>query len=143
MSNILPQSPELNRNAWSSLEHNIRLWAEILGEIHVVTGAFFGHRSRRLGNTVAIPKGFYKVIYSDLVERAIAFYYPNKPLHARELWRDEYVMSIRTLEDQLQEGDGTMYCFFPLIGGSVRRELQDDCDIDYWLALLSKRKKRR
>lgn len=143
MTNVLPQHPELNRNAWKSLEHHIRLWVEVLGELHVVTGAFFGKRSRRLGGQVAIPKAFYKVIYSSSSHRAIAFFYPNQSLHARELWRDEYVMSMRALEDKLEEGEGVTYQFFGLLRPDARELIEDDCDLDYWLGLLSQRKKKR
>ena len=143
MSNIVPQDAKLNRRAWRSLEHNIRLWAEILGEIHVVTGVFIGKRPKKINAQVSIPRGFYKVIYSELVERAIAFYYPNEPLQARDLWQAEYVMSIKTLENRLQEGEGVEYRFFPLITGSLRNRVVNDCEIDYWLTLLNQRKKRR
>lgn len=140
MSNVVPQDPRLNRNAWKSLEFHIRQWAEVLGDLHVVTGAFFGKRPRRLNQTVAIPKGFYKVIYSERVHRALAIYCPNKPLDAHHLWRDENLFSVSALEAKLSEGDNLPYRFFPLITGDERARIEDDCDIEYWLSLLSRRR---
>jgi endonuclease G len=47
----------------------------------VVTGPVFGKRSKRIGtNRVAVPKGFYKALFSPDTEppAMIGFYFPNQ-----------------------------------------------------------------
>lgn len=66
MSNIAPQKPDLNRNAWKSLEHTIANELSDLGEtIWVITGIVMNPPEMRLPRGgVHIPKGFYKIIAS-------------------------------------------------------------------------------
>jgi endonuclease G len=66
MSNIVPQLPDLNRNAWRLLEEKVAHDLSELGEkIWVITGIVPGEASSKLPNSsVHIPKGFYKVIAS-------------------------------------------------------------------------------
>ena len=42
MTNVAPQTPQLNRGSWKQLEEATRDWAHELGEVYVVCGAWAG-----------------------------------------------------------------------------------------------------
>lgn len=63
MSNISPQSPTLNRNAWRRLEAMVgREYIERYGSLWVVTGPVFDDHRTTLSSGVEVPDAFYKVI---------------------------------------------------------------------------------
>ncbi|MDO5462393.1 MAG: DNA/RNA non-specific endonuclease [bacterium] len=66
MSNIAPQKPDLNRNAWKNLEHIVANDLSELGEtLWVITGIVPGGKHAVLPKGgIHIPKGFYKIIAS-------------------------------------------------------------------------------
>ena len=79
-SNMAPQHDKFNRNVWAYLEDYVRDWANLKGEIYVVTGAVFdqdgnGKRDKdgdadrmvsRNGKTrVALPTHFYKILFHE------------------------------------------------------------------------------
>ena len=66
MSNISPQLPDFNRGIWKRLEEQVRRFAEAHDSIYVVTGPVLTGKMATIGkrNKVAVPKYFYKVIYS-------------------------------------------------------------------------------
>lgn len=82
MSNIAPQKPDLNRNAWRILEQIVADDLSSLGEtIWVITGIVPDCKSKCLpkGN-VHIPKGFYKILATVRNQKlyAIAVYMPQE-----------------------------------------------------------------
>lgn len=78
-SNMVPQHDKFNRVIWSRLESYVRDWAEVKGEIYVITGAVFdrdddGSRDPDNGTQVdwmepqkrvAVPSDFYKIIFYE------------------------------------------------------------------------------
>lgn len=64
MSNIAPQEPDLNRNAWRKLEEIVANDLSEIGEtVWVITGIVPDRKEKVLPKgAVHIPKGFYKVI---------------------------------------------------------------------------------
>lgn len=94
MSNIAPQKPDLNRNAWKNLEQIVADDLSELGEtLWVITGIVPGDSSSRLPKGgVHIPKGFYKIIASvrDQKLYVLALYMPQetrKSKHPRYCFR--------------------------------------------------------
>lgn len=64
LSNIVPQSPALNRGAWSRLESSVRKNTHD-GEIkNIVTGAICD-KSKFIGNNVCVPTHMYKVVTTN------------------------------------------------------------------------------
>lgn len=64
MANMVPQTPQNNRDVWRHIETNVRNIAESLkqGEkLYVVTGAVFSNDKM---NGIRIPQYLYKAIYS-------------------------------------------------------------------------------
>lgn len=76
MSNIAPQSPGLNRDAWRRLEDKVRRWA--CGErwVTVITGPVLSDTDPVLKNGLRIPQSFFKVIIDQtLPKKAMGFVY--------------------------------------------------------------------
>jgi len=82
MSNISPQHPSLNRGRWRALENQVRTWTLRKGDMHIFTGPVFLKSYTNINGThIAIPDGFYKIIYSEKSQQAIAFFMANKKLY--------------------------------------------------------------
>lgn len=81
MTNVCPQTAELNKNWWEHLERACRQWARQEGSVWIVCGPVFSESPKRFGkkHRVAVPKGFYKVVLSlkEGREKALGFYYTN------------------------------------------------------------------
>lgn len=76
MSNIAPQSPGLNRDAWRRLEEKVRRWA--CGEkwVTVITGPVLSDTDPVLKNGLRIPQSFFKVIIDQTPpKKAVGFVY--------------------------------------------------------------------
>lgn len=66
LSNIVPQTAELNRGAWEGVESAVRGWAEQEGEIFVVTGPGYDpdHFQKTIGtNRIPVPAVTWKAVY--------------------------------------------------------------------------------
>ncbi|GAN90249.1 endonuclease [Gluconobacter frateurii M-2] len=66
LSNIVPQTAELNRGAWEGVESAVRGWAEQEGEIFVVTGPGYDpdHIQKTIGKShIPVPAVTWKAVY--------------------------------------------------------------------------------
>ncbi|KIM06070.1 MAG: hypothetical protein KN64_00770 [Sulfurovum sp. AS07-7] len=80
MANISPQYPQLNRKAWIAAEKLERKVAYDLGSASVINLVDFRGSTQTIGkNRVAVPTGFYKIIYNDAKGYKKCFYYKNEP----------------------------------------------------------------
>lgn len=123
MSNVSPQHPKLNRQAWKRLEAQIRQWTATKGKLVVITGPVFTQRPRRLNGTVAIPKHFYKVVFALRHQRCIGFVFPNTAVKASQVW--DHAVSVREVEKL------TGYKFFvELTRGGTR--IKNKLQMDWW-----------
>ena len=81
MTNICPQTAELNRTWWEHLERACRQWARQEGAVQIVCGPIFSENPKRFGkkHKMAVPRAFYKVVLSlkEGREKAIGFFYTN------------------------------------------------------------------
>lgn len=74
MSNMVPQKPNLNRDAWRRLEERVRRWA--CGEEHitVVTGPILENRLPKLKSGLPVPQKFFKIVIDETPpKKSIAF----------------------------------------------------------------------
>lgn len=79
MTNITPQTPELNRRTWANLERLEMDYAERFGTIWVITGPVFGEHVKRIANSIDIPDAFYKIMVKEMqgYVRTLAFIVPQ------------------------------------------------------------------
>src|SRR5690606_36277568 len=82
MSNIIPQSPALNRQIWRDLEQRIiRRYTKRFSEVWIVAGPVYpDKKSERLGDRVAIPEACFAIVLDEHEKglRALAFLIPQE-----------------------------------------------------------------
>lgn len=78
MSNIVPQSPDVNRHTWVKAEKYERLMAKKLGNVSVINGIEYTNNPSRIGkHQIAIPQAFWKIVYNDNKNYKKCFKYTN------------------------------------------------------------------
>jgi len=76
MSNMAPQTPGLNRDAWKRLEDQVRKWACGEEKITVITGPVLADNLPRMKSGLEIPQDFFKIIIDETApKKTIAFLY--------------------------------------------------------------------
>jgi endonuclease G len=104
MTNISPQTPELNRRVWQRIEQAaMDHFVNIKGELWVITGPVFGESPQRLpGSQVVIPEAFYKIFVAPPRDnrplKVLAFMVPQQ-VNGREPL-DQFLVSVREVEQQ-------------------------------------------
>ena len=65
LSNMVPQDPKQNGNAWSRIEQDTRRYIRrAKGDVYVITGPVFGNAPRTIGdNRVWVPQAVFKMVY--------------------------------------------------------------------------------
>lgn len=102
MTNISPQTPELNRQVWQRIEQaTVDHFAQIKGEVWVITGPVFGENPSRLSSSrVEIPEAFYKIFVAPprgtRPLKVLAFLVPQKVRGNEPL--DRFLVSVREIE---------------------------------------------
>lgn len=75
MSNMAPQKPNLNRDAWLKLENQVRMWACGEETIKIITGPILNENLQKKGSLV-IPEEFFKVVLDETPpKKMLAFIY--------------------------------------------------------------------
>ncbi len=89
MSNISPQTPSFNRGIWDKLERQTRRWAYDKDSLHIITGGILHDGLKTIGNHIAVPDSFYKIILDNKHHECIAFILKNEnsklPLNSFEV----------------------------------------------------------
>jgi len=97
MVNIMPQTPSLNRKAWLKAEKYERLVSFKLGFVDILNIPTFSSRYSTVGRSrVAVPSGFYKVLYNEKEDFRKCFYYPNV-FYSDNNRLNDYVVSCDTV----------------------------------------------
>lgn len=133
MSNMTPQTAELNRGLWKDLEATIRDWTERFGEVTVVTGPVLekpASEYKTIGkNNVCVPEYFYKALLAETTsggkraQIALGFIMPNEGCKG-SIW--DYATSIDEIEKR------TGLDFFSLIPDSVENKIEKTTDTAPW-----------
>lgn len=97
LTNMMPQVPGNNRGIWKYLEENVRYWAQVKGEVYVITGALF-EGDVKMMNKVAIPSHVYKIVVDPKSGKQIAFLFPNEKLDPKLI--DNYAVSVASIEQR-------------------------------------------
>jgi endonuclease G, mitochondrial len=126
LSNMSPQDPGFNRGIWRQLEGRVRDWADLHGEVLVVTGPVLEDELPTIGPSgVSVPAYYYKVVV-DLRPQGvegIGFILPNGSAN-QSIGR--YAVSIDSVEAF------TGIDFFPLLSDSIETELEITISRDHW-----------
>jgi len=98
LSNICPQSHNLNTGDWNDLEQACRFWAKKYGELHIVCGPiYYNNVKNRLKNKVGVPDAFFKcIVRTGNNPSGLGFIYKNNGKHHE---MDYYVCSIDKVEE--------------------------------------------
>ncbi|MDD3146287.1 MAG: DNA/RNA non-specific endonuclease [Candidatus Riflebacteria bacterium] len=65
MSNIVPQTPDLNRKVWQRLEKMEDEYANRLENVWVITGPIFDEHIQQISNNIEIPDAFFKILFDE------------------------------------------------------------------------------
>lgn len=131
MSNMLPQTPELNRQLWQRLEESVMdHFAPRFEQLQVISGPvypehFMDNVFNRVG-LVEVPSAFYKIIVAPDAQnpRALAFIMPQKVQGDEPL--DDYAVSIDEVEAR------TGLNFFPDLSAGMEARLEGQLNTQGW-----------
>jgi DNA/RNA endonuclease G (NUC1) len=132
LTNVVPQSPALNRGLWDTLEKIISNdYANRFGQVWVVCGPIFGTKPPTLKDgMVLVPDRCYKIVLrvdGDGHPHALAFVMPQDlPMGHEQRYLLQYLTNISTIEVQ------TGITFFPEAPASERQTLEDGTATRLW-----------
>ncbi len=97
MANVAPQMPGLNREGWERLEVTVRAWAWARGDLVEFVGPILTDPPPAIANgRVAVPVGFFKVVFDPQSGEAIGFLMPQRYVGKGDLTR--WVTSIAEIQ---------------------------------------------
>lgn len=127
MTNIAPQTPELNRGVWREVEHRIAdLFTARWGDAWVIVGAICDSQETLSGTDINVPTAFYQIIAaeSDGKIRVLALLFGQEvPWGA---WPRHYITSV----DRIEEASG--FDFFRDLEDSAEDKLESTVPTRLW-----------
>lgn len=102
LSNISPQTPNLNRGVWKMLETYVRAWAHDGRSMTIYIGGIYDANSPRIGSGVVVPSKFYKIIVDESSKETLAFMFPNDEKVPTKV--DQFATSV----GEIERASGTM-----------------------------------
>lgn len=135
LTNICPQSPDLNRGSWKKLEEKCRILAQKDSAIIIICGPVLTDPIKEyLGDSrVAVPQRFFKVILSPYGETptAIGFIMPNEKVKGG-------MQACAVPIDSIEAVTG--HDFFHLLPEDVQESIETQCNFNKWSRYATKRK---
>lgn len=129
MSNMCPQTEELNRYSWEALERACRRWARKEGAVLIVCGPIFDNerKQKTIGrkHKVRVPDAFFKCVLSMRKghEKGIAFIYKNNRA-------EQDMKECATTVDAVEQLTG--YNFFVNVSDALEERLERQCNLSAW-----------
>jgi endonuclease G len=77
MSNMVPQTPQLNRVIWRKLEDHLRKQSKT-SDLYVITGPLYEGTIIHIGNSVPVPSSTFKWIYNTTTHEQFGYIIPNQ-----------------------------------------------------------------
>jgi len=105
-TNMTPQDPGLNSNAWAVLEQKVRDWAQKSDTLYVVSGCTVAGSDKYVldsdSKKVTVPTGYYKALLrlSKGSYTGLGIYFDNEPNFATSIQKN-MVMSLDDLEKKV------------------------------------------
>ena len=124
-TNITPQTKELNRGVWKTLETKCTNWAKKHGTIYITTGSNVKKYDRRLNKKVSIPKLYYKVILvnNENDKKAIGYVIPNDTILSCLC---SYAVTVDSVEKL------TSLDFFHKLNNDYEEKIEFEIDEKFW-----------
>ena len=127
LTNMCPQTEQLNNGGWKALEEKCRTWAMQFGGIYIVSGPIYsgGKVSRTIGSSkVAVPDAFFKVVLClEGTPKAIGFIYKNDS--SSQSIKD-CVCSVDSIEEL------TGFDFFHYLEDEIENAVEAKSDLKNW-----------
>ena len=129
MSNVMPQTPALNRGVWRDVEHRIAdFWTARYGEIWVVVGCISRKENAETigGTQIDVPEACYQVIIAQegMDVRALAVLFPQHVPWGT--WAARHIITIQELEEL------TGLDFNPELPSFIQRPPESDLPSRLW-----------
>jgi endonuclease G len=131
MANMLPQTPDLNRQVWESLESYSRTLAQKGNQLFIFAGGYGSAKTIGKSNKVTVPTNCWKIILvlpsgrdasqADKTARVIAVDMPNTSGISQDPWT-KYTTTVRDIEQK------TGYHFFTGLPQDVQDALKSKKD---------------
>lgn len=109
MANMLPQTPDLNRQVWESLESYSRSLAQRGSDLYIIAGGYGSAKTIGKTNKVNVPTNCWKIIVvlpsgrditqADKSTRVIAVDMPNVQGISQDTW-SKYATTVRDIEQK-------------------------------------------
>jgi len=78
LANIIPQARKVNRKTWAKAERYARYIAVKLNKVNIINVVVYPKIPKRIGDIgIAVPEGYYKIIYNYDKNFERCFYYKN------------------------------------------------------------------
>ena len=105
LANIIPQARKVNRYTWTKVERYARYVAVKLGYVNVINVVEYSDNPQRIGkHKIAVPKGFYKVIYNKDEDFERCFYYKNdNNINTKEDKLKQHLVDCKVVSDLLNK----------------------------------------
>lgn len=134
-SNAAPQTPNLNRGEWSTLEQQVRAWSVSRNSaLLVYVGPIYKTSVARLKNSnVVIPTAFYKILVDTKTLEVLSFIYPNNQNVKGEL--SNFISSIDHIQGatnvifKLPKGASGSKSVWPITEKTVRLKKAAACSL--------------
>lgn len=126
LTNMCPQTHQLNSGVWQSLEDDCRSWAVKYNDIYIAAGPiFYNGLTRTIGQgKVGVPDAFFKVILRmNPTQEAIGFIYPNDGSYGD---RKNYVKSVDDVESI------TGIDFFYNLPDEIEKQVESKASLTAW-----------
>lgn len=126
LTNIVPQDHSLNSGRWNSLENKCRSLAQRDSALIIICGPVLSDQIQRtIGNGVAVPERFFKVVFAPYANppRAVAWVMPNRAVR-------ESLGSMAMTVDQLEEITG--FDFFAALPDELEQQVESTMHLRDW-----------
>ncbi|MBR5395697.1 MAG: DNA/RNA non-specific endonuclease [Bacteroidaceae bacterium] len=126
LTNVCPQSVNLNSGVWNQIEISCRQWAAKYGGLDIVCGPiYFNQEHDTIGaNRVVVPEAFFKVVLClQDKPKGIGFICRNMNENKK---KEAYVHSINQIERI------TGYTFFPHLDPLVSEQVKSRGNLKEW-----------
>lgn len=125
MTNISPQKPSFNRGIWKTLETQVHEWAIVYDKVYIITGAILNNKLKCIGNGVAIPNYYYKIVLREKNKKlyVIAFILKNSK-SSKNI--KTFIVSVDKIESL------TGIDFFPNVNSITEKNMEKGIKLNEW-----------